>query len=59
MNDDKVVVYKVELAFPKDKISITFTGEEVIFHESPTRHRHIRLVNQIGDLIREYVRNNQ
>lgn len=53
------VDYEMTIHFNKDGVTVTFTGETVKFSDvpdCPIRPRHLRVVNDIHRLIREYIR---
>jgi hypothetical protein len=55
------ITYEMTIHFNKDGVTVTFTGEAVKFSEisdSPVRPRHLRIVNDIHKLLREYIRDN-
>jgi hypothetical protein len=56
------VLYEMTIDFVKDKVCVKFTGESVKFialnDEQPVRPRHLRIVNEIHNLMREFIRDN-
>lgn len=55
--------YELAITFHKDGVKIISTGEglqvKTISPESIVRHRHTKLVNQVNDIIRQYIKDNQ
>lgn len=64
MNDKQnhPVTYEMTINFHKDGVSVQFTGETVQFandgDDTPVRPKHLRIVNDIHKLMREYIRDN-
>lgn len=53
------VEYEMVVKFNKDGVMVTFSGETVTFSQTGiVRPRHLRIVNEIIDMMRDYVRNN-
>ena len=53
------VEYETVIRFNRDGVTVTFTGETVTFSQTGiVRPRHLRIINDIHKLMREYIRDN-
>ena len=54
------VEYEMAIKFNRDGVMVTFTGDAVTFSQTGiVRPRHLRIVNVITDVMRDYIRDNK
>ena len=58
-----VIDYQFRIRFNADAVTVTFSGESVSLEqdapEKAIRPRHLRLVTELHQIMREYAKNNQ
>lgn len=62
MSEDKAVEYVMVINFILDGVQVKFTGETVQFTndgDKPVRHRHLKTVEAVQEVMREFIYRNR